>query len=121
MTADERCQALGPLIMTVLQQMTDDIMLLPTLTHSDTSSLASLYSQLLSMENLFQRNRISEFIPVWARYRVVPQLLEMDQMGILGLWRSGRLQSAGWEASDVIEIIERRFGRSAEAVVRQIR
>jgi hypothetical protein len=107
--------------MTVLQQMTDDIMLLPSLTQSDSSSLASLYSQLLSLENLFQRNRISEFIPIWARYRVVPQLLEMDPIGILGLWRAGRLRSAGWDASDVIEIVERRFGRSAEAVVRQIR
>jgi hypothetical protein len=121
MTLDERCHALGPLILTILQQMIEDIFLLPTLTQSDSSSLASLYSQLLSLENLFPRNRIIEYMPQWARYRVVPQLLEMDQNGILGLWRAGRLRSSGWEASDIIEIVERRFGRSADGVIRQIR
>jgi hypothetical protein len=121
MTPDERCHALGPLIVSILQQMMEDIFLLPTLTQSDSSSLASLYSQLLSLENLFPRNRIIEYMPQWARYRAVPQLLEMDQNGILGLWRAGRLRSSGWEASDVIEIVERRFGRSADGVIRQIR
>jgi len=45
----------------------------------------------------------------------------MDLWGILALWRAGRVSGAGWEAEDVIEIVDRRFGREAEGVVREIR
>jgi hypothetical protein len=121
MTLDERCTALSPIILTILAQITEDISLLPTLSQPDSSSLAELFAQILQLDDLFPRNRIQEFIPQWGRYRVFPQLLESDMSGILTLWRTGRLRSAGWDATDTIEILDRRFGRNAEAVVREIR
>ena len=121
MTPEERCTALSPIILTILSQATEDILLLPTLTQTDSTSLAELFSQLLQLDDLFPRNRIQEYIPQWGRYRVFPQLLELDAFGILALWRSGRLRSVGWDATDTIEIIDRRFGRSAEGIVREIR
>jgi hypothetical protein len=121
MTLDERCTALSPIILTILAQITEDILLLPTLSQPDSSSLAELFAQILQLDDLFPRNRIQEFIPQWGRYRVFPQLLESDMSGILTLWRTGRLRSVGWDATDTIEILDRRFGRNAEAVVREIR
>jgi hypothetical protein len=62
-----------------------------------------------------------EFIPAWGRYRLTPQLLELDMFEILALWRNGRLRSVGWDVTDITEILERRFGRGAEGVIREIR
>src|SRR6266496_2067472 len=121
MTNDERCTALGPILLTILSQVTEDILLLPTLPQLDSSSLSQIFSPLLSLEGLFPRNRIHEFIPPWGRYRLIPQLLELDAFGILTLWRHGRLRSVGWDATDTIEILERRFGRGADGVIREIR
>ena len=64
---------------------------------------------------------MTEFVPAFARYRAFPQLLEIDAWGILALWRNGRLRAAGWDAADTIEILDRRFGRSADAIIREIR
>jgi len=121
MTPDERCIALSLLLQTILSQITEDFLLLPTLPQPDSSALSQIFSPLLSLEGLFPRNRIFEFIPAWGRYRVIPQLLELDMFGILALWRNGRLRSVGWDATDTIEILERRFGRAADGVIREIR
>ena len=121
MTPDERYTALGPLLLTILSQVTEDMLLLPTLPQPDSSSLSQIFTPLLSLEGLFPRNRILEFIPPWGRYRLILQLLELDAFGILALWRNGRLRSVGWDATDTIEILERRFGRSADVVIREIR
>jgi hypothetical protein len=121
MTLDERCAALGPLIIAVCAQITEDILLLPTLNEPDSSSLATIFTPLLSMETLFPRGRVTEFMPTWQRYKFIPLLLESDGNGILALWRNGRLRAGGWEPEDVIEIVDRRFGREAEGVTREIR
>lgn len=80
-----------------------------------------LFTPLLSLDSLFPRNRTTEFIPQWQRYKFIPQLLDLDAIGILALWRNGRLRAAGWQPEDVIEIVDRRFGRNAEGVIREIR
>ena len=121
MNLDEECTALGTIILAILEQVTEDILLLPTLGQLDSSALSAIYSPLLSLDGLFPRNRIYEFMPSWGRYKMVPQLLELDASGILALWRTGRLSASGWDATDTIEIIDRRFGRNAESVVREIR
>jgi hypothetical protein len=121
MALDERCTALGAIVLSILEQVTEDVLLLPTLTQLDSSALAAIYSPLLSLDILFPRNRIYEFMPSWGRYKVIPQLLELDANGILALWRTGRLSAAGWDATDTSEIIHRRFGRNADSVVREIR
>lgn len=121
MTPDERCIALSPIVLSILSRVTEDFLLLPTLPQPDSSALSQIFLPLLSLEGLFPRNRMLEFIPAWGRYRSIPQLLELDMFGILALWRNGRLRSVGWDATDTIEILERRFGRSAEGVIREIR
>ena len=121
MTPQERFTALGPLILTVVSQITEDILLLPTLTPADTSALAAIFAPLLILEQLFPRTRVTEFMFSWGKYKLVPSLLEGDIPGITALWRSGRLSQTGWGADDVIEIVERRFGRMAEGIVREIR
>ena len=121
MTPDEKYTSLSPIILSILAQVTEDILLLPTLPQPDSSSLSELFSQLLQLDTLFPRGRIQDFIPQWGRYRVLPQLLELNSLGILSLWRSGRLRSVGWDATDTIEILDRRFGRSADNIVREIR
>jgi len=99
----------------------EDILLLPTLAAAETAALAALFIPLLSMENLFPRNRVTEFMPSWGKYKLVPTLLEGDVAGITGLWRTGRVSSSGWDGSDVVEILERRFGHAADGLVREIR
>jgi hypothetical protein len=121
MTPDERCIALSSVLLTILSQVTEDFLLLPTLPQPDSSALSQIFSPLLSLEGLFPRNRILEFIPTWGRYKLIPQLLELDMFGILALWRNGRLRSVGWDATDTTEILERRFGRGADGVIREIR
>jgi hypothetical protein len=118
---DERYNALGPLILTILAQVTEDMLLLPTLSPSDSTSLSTVYSPLLQLDGLFPRNRITEFIPQWGRYKMFPQLLELDAFGILALWRNGRLRAVGWDATDTIEILDKRFGSNAAGVIREIR
>src|SRR5438045_2819143 len=114
MTPDEKYTSLSPIILSILAQVTEDILLLPTLPEADSSSLSELFSQLLQLDTLFPRGKIQDFVPQWGRYRVFPQLLELNAFGILSLWRSGRLRSVGWDATDTIEILDRRFGRSAD-------
>jgi hypothetical protein len=121
MTLDERCAALGPLIITICAQITEDILLLPTLNEPDSSALATIFTPLLTLDTLFARGRVTEFMPTWQRYKLIPPLLELDGNGILALWRNGRLRAGGWEPEDVIEIIDRRFGRNAEGIIREIR
>lgn len=121
MTPDERCSSLSPLITTVLSQVAEDFFLLPTLSPADTFSLSAIYTPLLSLDQLFPRNRVTEFMSLWPRYRLIPQLLELDANGILALWSNGRLKNAGWDAVDIIEIVQRRFGRGADPVIREIR
>jgi hypothetical protein len=121
MPETDRLNLLAPLILATLSQVTEDILLLPSLSPPDSQSLSSLYAPLLQVAGLFPRGRISEFVPPFTRYRVFPQLLEVDAWGILALWRNGRLRSAGWDAGDIIEILDRRFGRSAEGIAREIR
>jgi hypothetical protein len=121
MTPEDRYISLSILLSAAVSQITEDIILLPTLTVGETSVLAPLLSQLLSLENMYPRSRISEYIPPWGRYKIFPQLLDMDLKGILTLWRTGRLKSSGWDANDVCEIVERRFGRAGEGVCREIR
>ena len=121
MSPQERFSALGPLILTTVGQVTEDILLLPTLPAADTATLAAIFAPLLSLDNLFPRNRVSEFMPSWAKYKLVPALLEGDIIGIIALWRSGRLSNVGWDGNDVIEIVERRFGRAADVLIREIR
>jgi hypothetical protein len=121
MTLDERCSALSPLVITVMAQIADDILLLPTLSPSDTFSLAQIYTPLLSLDQLFPRNRVTDFMSAYPRYRLIPQLLELEPNKILDLWRNGRLRTAGWDAVDIIEILQRRFGRNADNVVKEIR
>ena|SRR5579871_1153930 len=121
MTLDERCSALAPLITTVMAQITDDFLLLPTLSPPETFSLAQIFIPLLSLDQLFPRNRLVEFMSLWPRYRLIPQLLELEATKILELWSNGRLRAAGWDAVDIIEILERRIGRSADSVIREIR
>jgi|SRR5277367_2724753 len=120
MTPQERFSALGPLILTVVSQVTEDILLLPTLAPADTSALAAIFHPLLALEQLFPRGRVTEFMFSWGKYKLVPSLLEGDIVGITALWRSGRLSQMGWGADDVIEIVERRFGRTAEGIIREI-
>jgi len=96
-------------------------MLLPSLPPPDSSALSALYTPLLQLEGLFPRGKVTEFLPAFARYRGFPQLLEIDAGGILTLWRNGRLTRAGWDATDIIEILDRRFGRNADAIIREIR
>ena len=121
MTLDERCSALAPLIITVMAQITDDLLLLPTLSPPETFYLAQIFTPLLSLDQLFPRNRLVEFMSLWPRYRLIPQLLELEATKILELWSNGRLRAAGWDAVDIIEILERRFGRDADSVIREIR
>jgi len=121
MLPDDRLTSLSLLATTTLTQTTEDILLLPTLSASESPVLASLTSQLLSLENLFPRNRVNDYMPQWGKYRVLPQLLEMDLKGILMLWRTGRLKGIGWDGGDICEIVERRFGRSGDGVCREIR
>jgi hypothetical protein len=118
MTPEERCIALSPIVLAILSQVTEDFLLLPTLPRPDALALSQIFLPLLSLEGLFPRNRI---IPAWGRYRSIPQLLELDMFGILALWRNGRLRSVGWNATDIIEILERRFGKGAEGVIWEIR
>jgi hypothetical protein len=106
---------------TLTTQITEDILLLPSLSASTTVHLSPLLSRFIVLEQLFPRGRMSEFVPEWGRFRMLQGLLEMDLWGILALWRAGRVSGAGWEAEDVIEIVDRRFGREAEGVVREIR
>jgi hypothetical protein len=121
MTPQERFSALGPIILTAVGQVTEDIQLLPTLPPSDTAALVSLFMPLLSLENLFPRNRVTEFMPSWGKYKLVPTLLEGDIGGITGLCRSGRMNSSGWDGNDVVEILQRRFGHAADGLIREIR
>jgi hypothetical protein len=121
MMPEDRFTSLSLLSRTTLSQITEDILLLPTLSPSETPVLSNLTSQLLSLETLFPRNRVTEYLPQWTKYKTLPQLLEMDLKGILTLWRTGRLMTAGWDGSDICEIVERRFGRSGEGVCREIR
>ena len=121
MTTEDRFTSLSILLSTAVSQMTEDIILLPTLTAGETSILAPLLSQLLSLENIFPRNRIGEYVPQWGKYKIFPPLLDMDLKGVLTLWRTGRLKSSEWDGSDICEIIERRFGRAGEGVCREIR
>jgi len=118
---DERDSLLARIITAVLEAVIEDITLLPSLPQHDSSAMSAIFLPLLSLEDLFPRNRIIDIIPSWPRYKVLPQLLESTSSAILGLWRSGRLRSAGWDANSVIDIVEKRFGRSAEDVVREIR
>jgi hypothetical protein len=121
MSLSDRYSSLGTLIISILSQITEDILLLPTLSQNDSLSLSQLYTPLLSLDQLFPRNKVMEYMPLWQRYKFVPQLLELDAQGILALWRNTRLRTAGWDAIDVNEILERRFGRAAEGVIREIR
>jgi len=121
MTPTSRFTALSTTMITILTQITEDVLLLPTLPQPDSSALSQLYSPLLTLENLFPRARITEFMPQWGKFKIIPQLLELDMLGILALWRNGKLRLAGWDATDTIEILDRRFGRNADGVVREIR
>ena len=121
MPARERYLALGTLLISILSQITDDILFLPKLSPPDSFALSQLFAPLVQMEELFPRNRLSDYMPLWQRYKLVPQLLELDIQSILALWRNGRLKSAGWDAVDVIEILERRFGSTADWVIKEIR
>ena len=121
LSVEERDSLLARTVTSVLEAVIKDIIHLPSLPQSDSSATVALFTPLLSLEDLFPRNRINEFIPSWPRYKFVPQLLELPSNGISTLWRSGRLRSVGWDANDVIEIVERRFGRGAEELVREIR
>jgi len=102
-------------------QVSDDILLQPSLSPPEAFSLSQIYTPLLSLEQLFPRNRVAEFMPSYLRYRLIPQLLESEPNKILELWRNGRLGSAGWDAVDIIEILQKRFGRNADTVIREIR
>lgn len=121
MVQEDRCTALGTMISGALEQLTDDILLLPTLSPPDSSALASLLAQVLSLDTLFPRNRVAEYVTNWSKYKFLQQLLECDLHTLLVLWRTGRLRTSGWDATDIIEFLNKRFGRSAEVVIREIR
>jgi hypothetical protein len=119
MTELDRLTMLGPLVLQTLSQITEEFLLFPHLPPQDSSALSTLFSPLLQLEGLFPRGRAPEG---FAKYKVFPALLESDPQGILALWRMGRLKSVGWDAFDVIEILEKRFGtRNVEGIVREIR
>src|SRR5271155_955775 len=109
MTTDERCTALSRLLVPILSQILDDYLLLPTISPSDSSFLSGLLTPLLSLEQLFPRGKITEFIPPWPRYKFLPQLLELDHPQILALWNSGRLRGF-WDGFDLIDLVSKRFG-----------
>jgi hypothetical protein len=121
MSPGDRYSATGALVMSVLSLTTDYILLLPSLPPAESEALSSLFALLLPLEQLFPRNRLSEYVPLWQQYKLVPQLLELDLQAILGLWRNGRLKASGWDAVDLMQILERRFGHNADGVIQEIR
>jgi hypothetical protein len=121
MAPDDHYAALSNLILTVLREVTEATLLLPSLSPPDCAVLTTIYLSLLSLERLFPSNRINEFMPFWTHYKIIPQLLELDALGILALWRNGKLRAAKWDAMDTIELVNRRFGRTAEKIVKEIR
>jgi hypothetical protein len=118
MAENDRLAILAPLVLQILTQITEEFLLLPHLPPQDSTALSALFSPFLQLEGLFPRGRVPEG---FAKFKVFPALLESDPQGILALWRMGRLKGAGWDAFDVIEILEKRFGRSVEGIVREIR
>lgn len=119
MPENDRLSLLAPLVLQIVSQITEEFLLLPHLPPQDASALSALFSPLLQLEGLFPRGRAPDG---FAKYKVFPALLESDPHGVLALWRMGRLKGVGWDAFDVIEILDKRFGtRNVEGIVREIR
>jgi hypothetical protein len=120
MTPEERYTALSRILLPLLTQITEDYLLLPTLPPTSPSPLSTLLTPLLSLEHLFPRGRITDFIPSWPRYRFLQQFLDLAPEQILALWGTGRGRGY-WDVYELVEVVGKRFGVRGEETIRALR
>jgi protein transport protein DSL1/ZW10 len=88
----KRRTAVGETLSSVLSYINDSLTLMDDISADESTFLISLYTELFTLESIFESYEPGIFCPEWLRAQYIRELLEWRMVDIMESWREGFLQ-----------------------------